>query len=131
MVLTDKLTEMSTSLDTYVMVFDENMQLSTGSATLLGKTPKLPGGVLEYTKKHGKDIITWQPMTGVRSAIVILPFSGEKNGFVLVGRSLLEVERKENKMLKIAGLGWVSSMLVTAVYLGWPKKKTTTPDDQL
>lgn len=70
-----------------------------GSGTLDGKLPTLPPGVFDFTRQNGQDGITWQPQPDVRSAIVVVHYNGLQSGFVLAGRSLREVEIREDKSL--------------------------------
>ena len=109
--------DMAQSLAPYVVVFDEKGQPLASTAILDGQTPTLPDGVLAYTKLHGQDIVTWQPRAGVRSAAVITHYNG---GYVLAGRSLREVEKREDRVLKLTVLAWLATMagiLVTVVIL--------------
>src|ERR1700739_4660226 len=49
--------DLSTSLDSFVMVFDADHQLVASSASLHGSAPAFPGSALATT---GQDRITWQ-----------------------------------------------------------------------
>lgn len=42
-------------------------------------------------------------------------FKGSTSGFVVVGRSLREVEKREDGLLQILAASWVVMMLVTLV----------------
>jgi hypothetical protein len=105
--------EISASLAPFLMVFDETGKVIASSATLHGADPALPAGVLEYVKQHGEDRVTWQPEDGVRMAAVIVK---SKNGFVLAGRSLLEIEKRENQAATMSFVAipilWVLSLAV-------------------
>jgi hypothetical protein len=112
--------DMATSLASFVIIFDDKGKVVTSSTILNGKTPVPPMGVFDYTRKNGSDRFTWQPQKGVRVAAVVVPFKGSTvSGFVLAGKSLTEVESRENKILILcaAGLGMtlVGSLFLTAV----------------
>ena len=111
--------DIAKSLATYIIVFDADGKAIASSAQLDGQIPTLPAGVFDYVKHNGEDRITWQPQTGVRSAIVVTQFQGSNSGFVLAGRSLREVEKREDDILQIILVGWVAillgSLLATAV----------------
>ncbi len=111
--------DIAKSLATYIIVFDASGKVIASSAQLNGQTPTLPAGVFDSVKQNGEDRITWQPQTGVRSAVVVTQFQGSNAGFVLAGRSLREVEIREDDILHIILLGWVAillgSLLATAV----------------
>lgn len=97
--------EMSQSLAPFVIVFDETGMPLASSARLHGRLPALPAGLLDYVREHGEDRVTWQPESGVRMATVIVHVPGGPGGFVLAGRSLLEVEKRIDQAQLLSGLG--------------------------
>ena len=107
--------DIATSLAPYLIVFDANGNPIASSAQLDGQTPSIPSGVFDSVRKNGEDRITWQPQSGVRSAIVVTQFTGSTSGFVVAGRSLREVEKREDGLLQILEAGWVVMMLATFV----------------
>ena len=111
--------DIAKSLAPYVIVFDATGKPIASSAQLDGQTPTIPAGVTDYVKQNGEDRITWQPQPGVRSAAVVTQFKGSNAGFVLVGRSLREVEIREDNILHLLIVGWVgmlfASFLATAI----------------
>lgn len=115
--------DMKVSLAPFVMVFDEKGNTIYSTATLDGQSPVPPKGVFGYTKANLEDRITWQPKSLVRNAIVVRYFQGKVNGFVLVGRSLKEVEKREDNLMGVVALGWLTAMAATFVLkLLLPKK---------
>jgi hypothetical protein len=100
--------EIDKSLAPYIIIYDEKTEVVASNATLDNEPPKPPQGVFEYTKQNNQDRITWQPKAGVRSAIVMQHYNG---GYVLAGRSLREVEIRENKLEKQVGGVWIVGML--------------------
>jgi hypothetical protein len=107
--------DISMSLAPYVIIFDANGNPVASSAQLDGQTPTIPAGVFDYVRQNGEDRITWQPQTGVRSAVVVTQYKGLNSGFVLAGRSLREVEKREDNLLEILLLGWVVMLFVAFV----------------
>jgi hypothetical protein len=109
--------ELATSLAHFIIVFDDSGTVLASSATLHGSVPVYPSGVLDYTRQHGEDRVTWQPENGVRMATVVV---GYDKGFVLAGRSLREVEKREDQVLQLSGLAmltiWVATLI--AIILG-------------
>lgn len=101
--------DLASSLAPFVIVYDEDGKVLASSASLHGQAPALPDGVLAYTRAHGEDRITWQPEPGVRIAAVIAAVKGAGGGFVLAGRSMREVETREDQALSIT----VIAILVT------------------
>jgi hypothetical protein len=108
------------SLAPFVMVFNDQGEVVGSSAQLHGQVPRLPTGVLDYVRSHGEDRVTWQPEPGVRIAAVIVRSQGAQPGFVLAGRSLREVEVREDNAQLEAAAAWFVTMAVSlaAVILG-------------
>jgi hypothetical protein len=114
--------DMATSLATFVAIYDEQGNPITSSGLLDGKMPTLPQGVFDYTRNHGQDRITWEPKDGVRHAIVVQHFGGSQPGFVMVGRSLREVEKRISMTGISILIGWAVTMIATllaAIGLRW------------
>lgn len=107
--------DIATSLAPYIIIFDSTGKPVASSAQLNGQTPTIPSGVFDYVRQNGEDRITWQPQPGVRSAIVVTQFKGANSGFVVAGRSLREVEIREDDALHIALLGMVTLLFITFV----------------
>ena len=102
--------ELSRSLAPYLMVFDSKGGLVTASLTVDGKPPDYPKGVLD-SLHGGESKVTWQTAGGYRSATVAVPY---RQGFVVAGRSLREVENRENDAILLAGAAWVAMLGVGA-----------------
>ena len=107
-----KLVDIDKSLSPYVMVYDDTGTLKFSSARFNGNIPTIPSGVLKYTRSHIEDRVTWQPSVGVRQAIVVKYYKGNNNGFVVAGRSLREVEIREDNLTKQLFFLWVISVVV-------------------
>ncbi len=101
------------SLTPFLIVFNADGTPVATSAYLAGGVPTLPDGVFEFTRTHGQDRITWEPLPGVRIAAVVQAYAGQRPGFVLAGRSLREVERSESQGLGLAALGGLVTLIVT------------------
>jgi hypothetical protein len=99
-------TEISQSLAPFVVIFDTSGQVLASSARLHGQIPALPAGLLDSVKALGEDRVTWQPEAGVRMAAVIVR---APSGYVLAGRSLREVEAREDQMGLLSGLGLIAT----------------------
>lgn len=105
------------SLASYLVVYDADGKPTAGNGQLDGALPSVPAGVLEYAREHGQHRVTWQPRSGVRSAIVVVPYTaGAVKGTVLAGRSLREIEQREIYALGIVLIGWLASLFGI---LGW------------
>ena len=104
--------DLATSLAPFMMVFDDSGKVQASTATLHGAVPVYPSGVLDYTRDHGEDRVTWQPETGVRMASVVVRYD---KGFVLAGRSLREVEKRESQVELLSGLAMLVILVSTFI----------------
>jgi len=112
--------DLAQSLAPFVIVYDEGGVPLTSSGQLHGQIPAIPMGVFDYVRQNGEDRITWQPESGVRIATVVMSYAGTQPGFVLVGRSLREVESRESQAEMEAGVAWIITLLgsLSMVILG-------------
>lgn len=140
--------DVSATLSTFVMVFNKKGELATSEAVLDGKPPVVPNGVFDFIKTglykpsilrpksffynlsqtQGENRFTWEPKEGVRIATVLTYYKGEKNsGYVLAGRSLREVEIREEKLEHHVAFAWIFTMAVsfiaTMIFLPTSSKK--------
>lgn len=116
----------SKSLSPFIIVYDESGQVISSSGDLNGTTPLVPRGVLAYAKEHEDDRFTWQPESGVRVAAVVKHFTGRTTGYVLVGRSLREIEKREDSLTKQVGLGYAATVVALVIAVAvtlLPQKK--------
>lgn len=104
------------SLAPFLIIYDASGRELASSALLDGQTPALPNGVLDSTKQLGENRISWQPRNGVRIATVIV---SSKDGFVLAGRNMREVEQRESQVSTFAGLTWVFAMVGTLAVIAF------------
>lgn len=118
--------DMSQSLTPFVIIFDDKGTPLFSTGSLDKKVPVPLVGVFDYTRKHNQDRITWQPKSEVRIASIITRYSGKSAGFVLVGRSLREVEERVEKLGKLVALAWIVTMIGTFlacyIFIQEPKK---------
>jgi hypothetical protein len=124
--------DLATSLGLHLTVFDGAGRVLASTATLDGRTPVPPGGVLS-TARHRDDLVTWQPRPDVRVAAVVTRWSGPAGqGTIVVGRSLREVERRERRLLRRIALWWLLAMLATALaalaVAFWPERRRPAGD---
>jgi len=110
--------DIARSLAPWVAVYDAAGHPLSSSGRLDGAAPALPAGVFAYTRMHGEDRVTWQPRTGVRSAIVVAWAAGRRPGFVAAGRSLREVEFRVDQLNGVTLAAWGGSLVIVFV-LAW------------
>ena len=99
------------SLAPYLMVYDAPGTLLASSAELDGKPPTYPTSAFADARNLGVDTITWDTLTGVRGATVIVPYKG---GFVVAGRSLRLVEQRSDNILQLVLFVWIVALLGSA-----------------
>jgi len=115
--------DLATSLAPWITVDDATGTVLATDGQLDGRPPTPPSGVLTTARERGTDRVTWEPRSGVRIALVAVPWSG---GTVLAGRSLREIEAREETVLQLAmfaglvGLVIVVTASAVAAWL-WPE----------
>jgi hypothetical protein len=114
-----------TSLAPFVIVYDSSKNIKFTNADLDSRTPKPPEGVFDYAQSHAENRITWEPERGIRIAIVVTSYTDNGGGYVLVGRSLREVERRVQQLTTDIAIGWFVSMAISfaCVLMLVPKKR--------
>lgn len=103
--------ELSKTLTPFIMIFDKDKKLVYSTSVVNGKSATPPMGVLDAAKRFGENRVTWQPTKGVRLATVTRYFKGSNEGYVLVGRSLREVEKRIAKIGSIVLAAAMSALL--------------------
>ncbi|CAN5141571.1 hypothetical protein BH11PAT3_BH11PAT3_2710 [soil metagenome] len=104
------------SLAPFVIVYDESGAAVASSGLLKGIIPVPPKGVFEYLRSKNENRFTWEPEAGIRNAVVMRRISGSRPGFILVGRSMREIETRLNSLeFMIAGF-WFAGMIITFLY---------------
>jgi hypothetical protein len=121
--------DMARSLSPFVIVYDDQGRPLASQAQLNGATPAPPAGVFDYVRQHREERVSWQPVLGsvhpVRIAAVVLRvehLAGGSAGFVLAGRSLVQVEEREAQVGQMARLAWFAMLgliLAGTIGFGW------------
>jgi hypothetical protein len=96
----------------YLVIYDTGGHILAASATVHGDALIPSSSVFASAQSAGMDVITWTPEPGVRSAIVVVPYTG---GYVLAGRSLRLVEEREDNLLLLVAAGGAATLVVTLV----------------
>ena len=107
--------DVTSSLAPFLIVYDDAGKVLVSSGVLHGQTPSVPTGVLEYTRTNGEDRVTWQPEAGVRIAAVVVHYDGTQSGFVLAGRNMREVEKREAQTEQLSFLAMAAILAVSLV----------------
>jgi hypothetical protein len=109
--------DIATSLAPYLLIYDNQGQPLASTGALKGEVPNIPPGVLSVAQKFGQDRVTWQPEPGVRSAVVAVPFGNPVSGYVIAGKSLREIEIREDNLLTLTILVWLAGLLASLIIL--------------
>ena len=106
----DDTIEISQSLSVFNTLYNDRKEPVLSSGMLNGKMPSLPQGVFDFAKKYGQNVFTWQPERGVRMAVVLQAVQAPSYSFVAVGRSLYEIEKREQNHLFMTLVSWLLCM---------------------
>lgn len=103
----------SKSLSPFLIIFNDAGQPVNSQAAIEGRIPTPPSGVFDEVRSRGENHFTWEPRPGVRIAAVVNKFEGANPGFVLAGRSIREVEQREDLLTKETAAVWLAALLLT------------------
>jgi hypothetical protein len=102
--------QLEQSLAVFATVYNDQAMPIRSSGFLHGQLPKLPRGVFDFVQKHGEERVTWQPERGVRMAMVVM--KSPAGGFIAVGRSLREIEIREEQLRWSVFICWMLAMAI-------------------
>ena len=86
--------DLAQSLATAIIVLDDAGNVVASNARLGEATPVPPAGVLAHVRDQWEARLTWAPNRDVRLASVTRRVDGARPGFIVVARSLREVESR-------------------------------------
>ena len=86
--------DLARSLATVVIVLDDAGNVVASNARLGAATPVPPAGVRTHVRDQWEARLTWAPNRDVRLASVTRRVEGARPGFIVVARSLREVESR-------------------------------------
>lgn len=107
--------DIQTGLGVFAALYDEHAQPLRTSALLDGKIPQVPPGVFDFAKNEGEDRVTWQPRMGVRMALVVIRGNFSPVAYIAVGRSLKEVEVREQNLMKTTAVSWAIMIFIILI----------------
>jgi hypothetical protein len=97
------------------VVYSADGTPTAGNGYLDGALPKMPSGVFSEAYVNHENRITWQPRSDIRSAVVIVGIGGGRKGYVMVGRSLKETERRISNLTLQVGVGCVGTLVASLI----------------
>lgn len=96
----------SKSLGVFATIVDSNGKVTASNMEMGDSGVAVPPrGVLNASSLTHQNRITWQPQIGTRLALVVQAYKHDDNtGYVLIGRSLKEVEVREDMLFWMAAV---------------------------
>lgn len=118
-VVPNSVVDESRSLAPFVTVVDQNGHVLASSGKIGGSVPLPPASAFPDAQKRGHNWFTWQhDNNAVRDAAVIVPYTdGGRLGYVLVARSMKQVEDTIGRITVLAGLTLLGVLLAPALIL--------------
>lgn len=106
--------DLSKSLATFAMIYDQNKNLIATSGIFNGNEPSYPKGVLDYIDEKVESRVTWQPKKGLRFASVAIKYNG---GYIVAAHSLFETEKLIRSMGKTLLVVWLTGISFISLFL--------------
>ncbi len=110
--------EISQSLSVFTALYNDKGEPVQSTGVLDGNMPALPKGVFDFARNKGDNVFTWQPERGVRMAMVLRSLKSSPYSFVAVGRSLYEIEKREQNLRWMIFIGWILCIGVIVIHWG-------------
>ena len=123
--LTPSTVDLEKSLAFFITVVDSQYNQVASTAFLGTDSPAIPSGVFAEAKLRKQNRVTWEPAKNVRHATVAQYYeSGENSGYIVVGKSLREVEKRANSLLIISAVGAAVGLSTSFISVLFWKKQT-------
>ena len=103
------------SLSLFVAVFNAEAKTISSNGYLKGHMVQPPPGVFSYLNTHDDNEVTWQPVKGVRMALVIKKTNASPLAFVAAGRSLKQTELREYSLRITIIISWVICFILLLI----------------
>lgn len=112
----------------FVIVYDDAHAILASSASLHGRAPDLPSGVLDEAARRDEVQVTWQPAPDVREAVVASRWhSASGAGVVVSGVGLASSEARTAALLGWVGAGWALAQVVLSAVVLWLATRRQAP----
>lgn len=113
--------DLGSSLSPWIQVYDASREVIESSVSIqeAQTTPRVSSELFEGLSKRDQIRLTWQPRKGIRQAIVITKFSGLRSGYIVVGRSLREVEDQIRILTVIISAAWFVMVFMIVCVAAW------------
>jgi hypothetical protein len=106
---------MAKSLSPFILITDSTGKVLDSTGQLNGTNPVPPLSALKSAAASGEGSFTWQPASGVREAAVVVPYtsSGSHKGYVVVARSLAQIDKRENELAYMAAITLLATLIAS------------------
>src|SRR4051812_19887662 len=104
------------SLGTFMQLYNGKGELLFSGGAVNGRAPQIPKGVLDNAKQYSENAVTWQPAADVRLATVAEYTTMPDTAYVVVARSMQEVELRESRLTQMIILSWIIGVGIIAVH---------------
>ena len=94
--------DLAHSLAPFMIITDESGKSLVSLARFNDGQLVSPKGTLDFVKENTEHSFTWQPAGGVRPATVVVHYDGKQPGFVIVGRSMHEIKKRETALTEVS-----------------------------
>jgi len=108
--------DLSKSLAVFKILYTNEGEPVRSSGILDGKPPRIPQDVLDHSRSQGENVLSWQPQRGIRVALVVESVQSGGIGFVAVGRSLKETEKRVGNLTILLLMGWLGCFAVILIH---------------
>ena len=109
-----KITDITKSLGTFVMIYDKDKKLIAYSGMMGKSEPVYPKGILGNLDRVGEERVTWQPQAGLRFATVALKTD---NNYIVAAQSLFEREKLVDVIGKLILAAWLACFIFSSVVM--------------
>lgn len=108
----------SKTLAPFVTVVDSKIHVLASSGNIGSQVPLPPASAFPDSQRRGSNWFTWQHDNNtLRDAAVIVPFHGQQSGYVLVARSMSQVENTIKKIAFLAVCTLIGVLAAPAIIL--------------
>ena len=108
--------DMEQSLATCMQLYNTSGKQVASNGYIGAKPPVVPAGVLNKARVEGEYPVSWQPSPMARMGAVIAYTGGRQGSYVLVTRSLEEVEKRIGALVKMIFMCWLLCMCVICAH---------------
>jgi len=115
-VIPEDTVDMEQSLATCMQLYNNSGRQVASNGYIGAKPPVVPAGVLYRARAEGEYPVSWQPSPMARMGAVVAYTGGTQGSYVLVARSLAEVEKRVSALVKMIFMCWLLCMCIICAH---------------